>query len=595
MTIIKNHKSVNESKSKLNKIFDMIKLLGQETNTIYENTISKKAISNNIKDLVNEDTSYFDKLNDIPYFSPEELEDFKNLYSKSKIRYFDEDHTMSSIKWIDNCSLIYNGIIPDDYNDYTGLWISTIERLFFEMKKTNDINRINEIKQNILDLNWNPEIEFTLENRIKITQNRREMIKSKLYKEIYDIEELLPTNVDSYNESAEMVNENKCPLYVVLSYTGTGFGKIINKYTHGIYSHAALSLDSDLTRLYSFNLVDNGFTLESINSYNKRNKEAIMAVYTFFISKEDLLKVKTKLDYFLLNKNKTKYSLLNILGLLVNKPVELANNMICSQFVDYILKYIDIDITKKHSGLVTPNDLYISLNPTIFKLYEGKIIDYDYKKVKKLIDDLISKNTTITESMYQITNENEYLEQIYLNKDSITNILALDEKCDILSEENMEVYKQLKPYIDIYYLQESKEFPIQFDDEGNLLIKRMRMLDFNEEFSRSHKLLKLYEESNNIEGMKYELSKLWFLNIILEKRIYSESNKNKVEDYHKSRARILNDFNKYSRIVNSQDETFNFTEYYNNSPFSDVTIKINNSTLHHGGKLVKNISKLFLH
>ncbi len=121
-------------------------------------------------------------------------------------------------------------------------------------------------------------------------------------------------------------------------------------------------------------------------------------------------------------------------------------------------------------------------------------------------------------------------------------------------------------------------------DEGKVI----QILDFDHKFSLSHKSLKLYEEIENLEGIKYELSKLWFLNNLLEKKIYSESDKSKKDGYHKSRARILNDFHKYSKIVNSKDKEFNFTDYYNNSPFSDVTIKINNSTLYHGGKLIKN-------
>ncbi len=121
----------------------------------------------------------------------------------------------------------------------------------------------------------------------------------------------------------------------------------------------------------------------------------------------------------------------------------------------------------------------------------------------------------------------------------------------------------------------------------------IQIIDFDHKFSQSHKLLKIYEESENLEGMKYELSKLWFLNNLLEKQIYSESDEDKKKEYHKSRARILNVFHKYSKLVNSKDKEFNFTTYYNNSPFNDVTIKINNSTLYDVDKLIKNILKLF--
>lgn len=598
MNIIDECKKIEESRSKLEKIFSIINLLKFNPTTLYENVIIKKTIRDNIQQMYDETGGYFDKLNDIPYFSPEELEDFKDLYAKSEVRFLDEDNKLNSREWLDNCTLLFNGIISDKQQEYTALWVKKIQELYYEINKTKDKTKINELKQYILDLGWNPECEFSLENRVKNTQYKRELIKSKFTKDVYDIREFtqnIENKIDYISESSIIEQPEKFPLYIVLTYTGTGFGKLINRYTHGIYSHAAISLDADMTRLYSFNIRDNGFSLESLKGYLKENKDSTMVIYTLFINKKDLLTVKTKLDYFLLNKKRTRYSILNIIGLLINKPIELANDMICSQFVDYILKSIDVDITNKHSGLVTPNDLYISLNPNIYKLYEGKISDYDYKKLEKLKNVLIKKTKTITESMTQIINENQYIEQLYINKDNLTNIIALDEKSDIISEDKKDIYNYLKPYIDIVYIKEAKEFPVQFDEDGNLLIKRIQILDFDHEFSQSHKLLKLYEDSENLEGMKYELSKLWFLNNLLEKKIYSESDRNKKEGYHKSRARILNDFHKYSKLINSKDKEFNFTNYYNNSPFSDATVKINNSTLHHGGKLIKNITKLFLH
>lgn len=598
MNIIKECKRIEESKTKLDKIFSIINLLKFNPTTLYENTIIKKSIRDNIQQMNDETGGYFDKLNDIPYFDPEELEDFKDLYSKSKVRFLDEDKKVNSREWLDSCNLLFNGIISDKQQEYTTLWVKKIQELYYEINKTKDKTKINELKQYILDLGWNPECEFSLENRIKNTQYKRELIKSKFTKNIYDIQEFtqnIENNIDYISESSISGEIEKFPLYVVLNYTGTGFGKLINKYTNGIYSHAAISLDADMSRLYSFNIRGNGFSLESIKDYLKENKDSTMAIYTLFINKKDLLTVKTKLDYFLLNKKRTRYSILNIIGLLVNKPVELYNDMICSQFVDHILKSIDIDITNKHSGLVTPNDLYISLNPNIYKLYEGKISEYNYKKVEKLKNVLIKKTKTITESMTQIVNENQYIEHLYDNKYNLTNIIALDEKSDILSKDKKDIYNYLKPYINIDYINEAKEFPVQFDNDGNLLIKRIQILDFNHEFSRSHKLLKLYEESENLEGIKYEISKLWFLNNILEKKIYSESDEDKKKEYHKSRARILSDFYKYSKLINSKDKDFNFTNFYNNSPFSDVTVKINNSTLYHGSKLIKNILKLFLH
>jgi hypothetical protein len=79
--------------------------------------------------------------------------------------------------------------------------------------------------------------------------------------------------------------------------------------------------------------------------------------------------------------------------------------------------------------------------------------------------------------------------------------------------------------------------------------------------------------------MKYELARLYYMNYIIEKKLYHNKNlKNKQENI-KTRARILNDFNKYLKYVLSKDKNFNFSEYYEGSPFYAHTIEIKSSTI----------------
>lgn len=535
--------------------YDIIDSLVYSMNALNESTgvVDELIVSNVIKDDIDNLTSnvndIFDSISVIPYFLPEEIDSFIQtpVYSENKVEY-----KKSMKKWLDSYRLLASGIINEDLKEQNKLWIEQLEDLYSELKNAPNIGMVNSIKQSILELGWNPEIDFDIDTRCKVRNVMVNKLKNKYSKEVHNLTPFLPViNEPTINESAD--SEKRYPLYILLTYVASGAAKIITRYTKGIYSHAAISLDSDLKRIYSYNIMDNGFAIESIDGYLSLDPNSNMAVYTVLLTKENLMKVKTKLDYFLLNKKKTKYSILNILGVMLNKPVELANDMICSQFVDYILKTIDIDITHKHSGLVTPNDLYLAMNPTIFKIFEGKMVDYDKKKVDKLVNSLIRKSISI--------------------------------------KEGVDITSLLEPVL----ITEGKEFPVQFDNDGNLLIKRMKDLDIDHEYFKSHKLLLVYEKTNNIEGMKYELSKLWFLNNILEKKLYSEKDETVRNNYHKSRSRILNDFNKYLKIVTTEDNTFSFTDYYNNSPFSDVTIKINNSTLHHGGKLLKNISKLLMY
>lgn len=146
---------------------------------------------------------------------------------------------------------------------------------------------------------------------------------------------------------------------------------------------------------------------------------------------------------------------------------------------------------------------------------------------------------------------------------------------------------------DIESITEAKEFPVQFDKDGNLLIKNYKKMDYNKEYQRSHELLKTYDKAKAIDAMKYELARLWFVNTVITAHIYDnkEINTETKKDYMKIRAWIMNDFTKYNKVVSSVDKEFNFSEYYNTTPFSDVYIQINSSTVKFLGNLLKLIVK----
>jgi protein tyrosine phosphatase len=101
-------------------------------------------------------------------------------------------------------------------------------------------------------------------------------------------------------------------------------------------------------------------------------------------------------------------------------------------------------------------------------------------------------------------------------------------------------------------------------------------------------LLKQYEEANNIDGIKYELAKLWYMNTLLEDKIKNSKGSEK-QEYTKTRTRILNDFNKYLKIVLKEDKKFNFNRYYKNTPYGDDRVRIRNSTLKYGLKNIRRI------
>lgn len=127
--------------------------------------------------------------------------------------------------------------------------------------------------------------------------------------------------------------------------------------------------------------------------------------------------------------------------------------------------------------------------------------------------------------------------------------------------------------------------PIKIDDT-HIIIETPK--DFENEYQKSHALLIEYDKLENIEPMKYELAKLWFINTVLEQKISKPKTKDK-GTLIKLRARVMNDFKKYIKVVMSSQNDFNFSEYYNASPFSDTNIKVDKITINKSLELLKKI------
>ncbi|MDG4870326.1 hypothetical protein P8631_20230, partial [Guyparkeria sp. 1SP6A2] len=83
---------------------------------------------------------------------------------------------------------------------------------------------------------------------------------------------------------------------------------------------------------------------------------------------------------FVANQKYTSYSFLTILSILIKKEVQFDSSMVCSQFVNFILKSVGVHIINKPSSLTYPSDFYTVNNKRVYKVYEGLATKYDEKK-----------------------------------------------------------------------------------------------------------------------------------------------------------------------------------------------------------------------
>lgn len=469
-----------------------------------------------------------------PFFTDEEIEQLKDYYNESGSEsyhdYFNE-----------NTTTIYNSDQTLSTNrSKSPSYSQRILRLQDQIKNSNDPNEIDSLKQNLVDIGWNPEIEYTPESQIMARERFINLMNERMMKvDMIDIRPLIE-KTDEFDYVNEATKKQIYPVSIVLVQGDSLVSRPISNFTGCDFSHSALALDRDFTKLYSFNFGNNikiggGFSLESIKNYPQNNR---LGIYTFFVNKDDYNKISDRLQYLLLNIKKTTYSLVDLL-LFPFKMIKYnaPDKMICSQFVDSCMKMINVDITGMDSSKVSPAKLYTSSinNSKIYKTYDGPVKDFNSSKTYK-----------------------------FLNK--------LSKTAKVINESNI-INNYIHPIVT-----EARKANIEIKDNGDVLLTNP-MVNFDSEYMASHKLLVQYDKANNIEGMKYELARLYYMNYILEKRLYHNKFLINKEKNMKTRARVLNDFNKYIKVVLNKEPNFNFGKYYEQSQFYPHTIEVKGSTV----------------
>lgn len=286
--------------------------------------------------------------------------------------------------------------------DLSGLQEEWKADVMFLQKAYNE-NHNDVTRRAIFALGWHPDYDIgqvdwkTLnEKTLKHVSEHYNYSGSKII-DISEFTKLFNKNDDDKEIKVDR-KRNLNPVYVVLvsGIKGSLGVNLIRWWTKGPFCHAALGLDYTLNDMVSFNDAGGehqGLSKESLNFYTPDER---IGVYAIFVNDEDYTTLKNNIQYYLNNKGKTHYSRLNIVSIILQQPLNFQFDMICSQFVDRLLKFINVDITNKDSSLVSPNDFYraAGFNKRIYKIYDGKIKDYNPKRAKKAVDKLLASDKT---------------------------------------------------------------------------------------------------------------------------------------------------------------------------------------------------------
>lgn len=279
-------------------------------------------------------------------------------------------------------------------------WKRVISELCVRMKNTSDSRQKNAIKNEISMLGWNPEIPFNEEALKRVRNSKHTM---HIFREV-DAEDYIKS-IHSFNEATyEELKDKIVPVYICLFSGKALHSRAIEWYTHTEWSHAAMSFDSSMKQMYTFNANNNvsadgksaGFTIESIEKYWKIDPSIKFKVHALFVTAAQRDMMRDAVDWYIKHQDDTKYSMKTIINIFFKKASDFGNEfknkteMVCSQFVYTILAIANLKLrVTKDASLVSPGDLDKSIDDRLFSMFIGGIGIYNSKKIDNMCRKII--------------------------------------------------------------------------------------------------------------------------------------------------------------------------------------------------------------
>ena len=366
-------------------------------------------------------------------------------------------------------------------------------------------------------------------------------------------------------------NEKLYPVYVVVMHTGSVVSTVIKKATGDLYSHASISFDPSLTNMYSFGnkrikgkAFANGFKKEDIHNEFFSSRTIPYAMYMVPVTKEELVAMKKRLDYFVKNENKFSFDMIGLVKIFFGIADNPENRYFCSRFVmDVLNAGRPTDPYTQEESLVKPQDLaetnfarYVmggylkDYNPTTCAYLTKKLLAEEEVKRRK-IKGVIGE--TVDTAVYDISYNNPWIDHVLRYQ-----FTRMDESI-------------VDPFI--RYLQ---SFKVRIDANGDILVTRREYDQLNAHFKNSLKLIKAYENAGNLVGVKDELCKIYYMVELINTYYLRQDVKNlrdKAADVRKDmvdlRSIMLNAFAQHMRYVTTREPDWNFKTYYDASKYGN--------------------------
>lgn len=174
--------------------------------------------------------------------------------------------------------------------------------------------------------------------------------------------------------------DNKKQIYIVITQTGTFLSRIIKRVTGAEYNHASISLDKDLTRMYSFGRLNaynpfiGGFVKESpLFGTFKRFKNTDALILEVDVTDKQYDQISQTIDSMWSKHRRYHYNYLGLYHAAIKIAIKKKNRYYCSEFVGYLLVKAQVDGSENLSSIIHPMDF---LKIPHKKIYSGKLQEY---------------------------------------------------------------------------------------------------------------------------------------------------------------------------------------------------------------------------
>ena len=169
-------------------------------------------------------------------------------------------------------------------------------------------------------------------------------------------------------------------IYIVLTYTGTILSKVVKIYTRKEFSHVSISLDKELTKMYSFGRLNPynpfwaGFVHEAPRKGTfKRFKNTTSKIYSLEVTDEQYKKIEKIINDFDKNKKLYRFNMIGLVAVIAHQKVERNKKFYCAEFVKYVFEQSNLKIALPE--IIKPDDFEQIEGLDI--VYKGLINEYN--------------------------------------------------------------------------------------------------------------------------------------------------------------------------------------------------------------------------